>query len=135
MEMVRRSEEDGETAILSAEGGQTTSLSAESGVREEEEEDLTDDELLPTLDTTTAGGHVVSACAIVGGGYVFREGVGILIHRASHNTISDNEIGHLGYTGVSVGWEWGYAVPSGASHNAILRNFIHHIGRCSPCSA
>ena len=69
------------------------------------------------------------ASRIVDGGHVFREGVGVLIHRSQHNAIEENEIAHLGYTGVSLGWEWGYAERSGGSHNRVVRNFIHHIGR------
>ena len=36
---------------------------------------------------------------------------------------------HLGYTGVSIGWEWGYAKPSGGGGAIVRDNFIHHIGR------
>lgn len=66
---------------------------------------------------------------VVDGGHVFREGVGVLVHRSQHNRIEGNEIAHLGYTGVSLGWEWGYAEPSGGGHNHIVGNWIHHIGR------
>ena len=31
--------------------------------------------------------------------------------------VEESEISHLGYTGVSLGWEWGYQRPSGASAN------------------
>ena len=30
---------------------------------------------------------------------------------------------------MSLGWEWGYATPSGCASNLIADNFIHHIGR------
>lgn len=66
-------------------------------------------------------------------GHVYREGVGVLVHRSTGNVISDNEIAHLGYTAVSLGWEWGYAEPSGAGDNVVARNFIHHVGRWELC--
>ena len=66
---------------------------------------------------------------IVSGGHVFREGVGVLVHRSQGNRIEGCEIAELSYTGVSLGWEWGYAEPSGGGHNVVAGNWIHHIGR------
>ena len=64
-----------------------------------------------------------------GGGAVWREGVGVLVQRGLRNRIEECEISHLGYTGVSIGWEWGYAKPSGGGGTLVRDNFIHHIGR------
>ena len=96
-------------------------------------------ELSPANDTAGVGAvrpplaeashNVLAASRVVNGGHVFREGVGVLVHRSRHNSIAGNEIAYLGYTGVSLGWEWGYAQPSGGGHNRVLDNFIHHIGR------
>lgn len=61
------------------------------------------------------------------GGNVYPSGCGILALQTSYNTIRHNEISDFYYTGVSVGWSWGYA-PSSAHHNIVADNHIHHIG-------
>ena len=86
-----------------------------------------------TVELRAASHNALIESRILGGGYVFREGVGVLVHRSSHNMIRGNEIAHLGYTGISLGWEWGYAEPSGAGNNTVVENFIHHIGRWELC--
>jgi len=64
---------------------------------------------------------------ITNAGHIFPCAVGIIIFHASDNRLTHNEISNLRYSGVSVGWVWGYA-HSPSKRNLISFNHIHHLG-------
>lgn len=61
-------------------------------------------------------------------GEIYPSAVGILIMHTNANRIAHNHIHHGWYTGISIGWEWGYQ-RSISWHNKVEYNHIHDIGQ------
>ena len=85
--------------------------------------------------------HVL-ANAISRCGVEFEGSVGIFVGYAIGTVLAHNEISHLPYSGISMGWGWGeedagggayeeipyrFAKPTPAGNNRILYNHIHHV--------
>jgi parallel beta-helix repeat protein len=73
-------------------------------------------------------GSVIEDCDIGDGGHVFPSAVGIWLGQASENRIAHNRIHDFWYTGISLGWTWGYG-QSLCIDNVVERNEIDHVGQ------
>lgn len=65
---------------------------------------------------------------ITAGGRLHPASVGVWVGQNPYITVAGNHIRDLYYTGISVGWSWGYQ-PNGAHHNTIASNRISQIGQ------
>ena len=72
-------------------------------------------------------GTEVRDCRIHDGGKMFHSAIGVWIGQSPGNSLVHNEIHDFYYTGISIGWTWGYG-PASASYNLVAFNHVHHIG-------
>lgn len=74
-----------------------------------------------------SGDNEIADCEIHDGGKMFASAIGIWIGQSANNRITHNLIHDFYYTGISIGWTWGYG-PSLATNNLVAFNHVHHIG-------
>jgi len=72
--------------------------------------------------------NTLADCEVADGGILYPSGVGVLVGRSSGNKLLHNHIHDFYYSGISVGWSWGFA-ESEAYGNIIEYNHVHDIGR------
>jgi parallel beta-helix repeat protein len=61
-------------------------------------------------------------------GLIYPSGVGVLVLQSGANLVAHNEIDHLYYSAISVGWYWGYQ-ETPCRENTIEFNHLHDIGQ------
>lgn len=69
----------------------------------------------------------ISDCTVADCGRTFPSAIGIWLGETPQNLLSHNDIHGLWYTGISIGWTWGYG-DSAAGDNVVEFNHVHHIG-------
>ncbi len=70
----------------------------------------------------------VERCLVADGGHTNPEGVGVVLGNAADCSVTHCEIRDFDYTGVSVGWSWGYG-KSKSWRNTVAFNRICNLGR------
>lgn len=71
--------------------------------------------------------NTVENCRIHHGGRMFHSAIGVWIGQSPGNQILHNSIHDFYYTGISVGWTWGYS-QAFATNTTVAFNHVHHIG-------
>ena len=79
-------------------------------------------------DLPPAGKTVIRNNTVAFGGRMHPAGIGVWLGLSPENLVEHNDIHDFYYSGLSVGWTWGYH-PTPARNNVIQHNHVHHIGQ------
>jgi hypothetical protein len=74
-----------------------------------------------------ARGNSIRDCHIHDGGLFYHSAIGLWVGQSPGNWIQHNHIHDFYYTGISLGWTWGYNRAL-ATNNLVEFNHVHHIG-------
>lgn len=74
-----------------------------------------------------SGFNEITNCNVHDGGKMFASAIGVWVGQSPNNRITHNLIHDFYYTGISIGWTWGYG-SSLATNNLVAFNHVHHIG-------
>lgn len=85
------------------------------------------EQAVPKSVARQSGDNGVYDCHIHDGGRVFHSAIGVWIGQSSNNQIIHNHIHDFYYTGISIGWTWGYGEAQ-THGNLVELNHVHHIG-------
>ena len=83
---------------------------------------------LPRSESETTSGNTVANCELGNLGLLYHSAVGIWIGQSPNNRIIHNHIHDLYYSGISIGWTWGYGAAL-AGGNLVAWNHVHDVGR------
>jgi hypothetical protein len=78
-------------------------------------------------DVNATGANTVTSNRIQYTGLTFPGAVGLWIGQSYNNIVSYNTISDTSYTGISVGWKWGYGGATSGG-NSIINNLLVNIG-------
>ena len=78
-------------------------------------------------DTSATGANLIVGNTVSGTGQVFPGAVGIWVGQSWDNQLLRNTVHDTTYSGISVGWSWGYA-PASSGRNLVKGNLLYNIG-------